>query len=248
MLLRHGEAEDAEIGEAAHDVERNVFVLQMPFVRVRNDFRLREFEHLLADRFHRLVEAGIAEGRRQMRVVDERREAGAVFDRVALRDQPLDRGAAALRDGVGGKSEIRRAHELALVHRNAAKDLREIFAEANARQQVFGLAESARLAHAPRIGGHLADRLHISREPGEAMHRMLLGLHLRGRQRALLRDAQPHGGDRIEMQRLDIGHGGIGVGEPVGTLCGGFGGAEVMGVIRTDRPASSRTAGCERDR
>ena len=53
----------------------------------------------------------------------------------------LDLRRDARSDRRGGQAEIGRAHDLALADRDAALDLREIFAEADADDQLFDLAE-----------------------------------------------------------------------------------------------------------
>ncbi len=72
--------------------------------------------------------------------------------------------------------EIGQPHDLALAHRNAAEDLREIFAEPDADEQLLDLAEAAGRMHALGIGGELADRLDIGREPGEPVGGALLAV------------------------------------------------------------------------
>ena len=86
---------------------------------------------------------------------------------------------------IRAEAEIGQAHDFALVHRNAAEHLREIFAQAYARQQLLGLAEAALLMHALGVGRHLLDRLDIGRKPREAVGRVLLGLDLGGAELAV---------------------------------------------------------------
>ena len=80
------------------------------------------------------------------------------------------------RDGARVEAEIGRPHQLALAHQDAARHLRQEFAGADAHQQLLDLAEAALLAHPLRIGGKLADRLDIGREPGEPVGRSLLAI------------------------------------------------------------------------
>ena len=79
------------------------------------------------------------------------------------------------------------ADDFALVHRDAAEDLGEIFAEADAGQQLLGRAEAALLVHPAGVGGQFLDRFDIGREPGEAMGGVLLGLDLGGAELAVRR-------------------------------------------------------------
>ena len=75
--------------------------------------------------------------------------------------------------------KIGQANDLALAHRNAAEHLCEIFAEADADQEVFGFAELASLAHTLGVGGKLPDGLDIGREPGEPVGCPLLAIETR---------------------------------------------------------------------
>ena len=63
VILGDGEAEHAELGHLRDDIERDVFVAQMPFLRVRHDLAVGEFAHFLADRVERVVEPAGADGR-----------------------------------------------------------------------------------------------------------------------------------------------------------------------------------------
>ncbi len=90
--------------------------------------------------------------------------------------------------------EFLEADDFALVHRDAAENLREIFAKADAGQQLFGLAEPAFAAQALGVGSELLDRLDVSREPGEAVGGVLLGFELARTQLAVDADALAQGG------------------------------------------------------
>ena len=67
------------------------------------------------------------------------------------------------------QAEIGQTHDLALAHGNAAEDLGEIFAGADAHQQFLDLAETAGRHEPLGIGRKLPDRLDIGREPGKAV-------------------------------------------------------------------------------
>ena len=58
-------------------------------------------------------------------------------------------------------------------------DLCEIFAEADADQEIFGFAELAVACHALGVGGKLADGLDIGCEPGEPVGGPLLAIETR---------------------------------------------------------------------
>ena len=92
-----------------------------------HDFGVGEAAHFDADRFEGLVEAGVAD-RAVMRRGDQRRQPRPRFTRFpwrsAFRRPPSRRG-----DLRGGEAEVGEADDFALVHRDAAEDLGEIFAE-----------------------------------------------------------------------------------------------------------------------
>ena len=122
-----------------------------------------------------LVEAGVAD-RALVRLGDQRGEARARLGRVSRLDQRLDRFVAPSRDVFPRQAEIAQADDFALVHRDAAENLGEIFAQADAGQQRLGLAEAAFGAHSARVGGHFLDRLDIGGEPGEPVRGVLFAL------------------------------------------------------------------------
>ena len=93
----NGQPEHAELGHVRHDLERDVAVGQVPFVRMRRDLAVGEFAHLVADRLERLVEPAVADGRAVL-LAHQRDEPRAVLRGVAGRDQLLDRGRHARRD------------------------------------------------------------------------------------------------------------------------------------------------------
>ena len=85
----------------------------------------------------------------------------------------------------GGKPEIGRPHDFALAHRNAAEicaryspsPIRTISSSISPKRAVA--------AHALGVGGELAHRLDIGREPGEAMGGALLAVEQSGDRLAL---------------------------------------------------------------
>ena len=174
----------------------------MPVLRMRHDLGIGEAAHLRADRLEGLVQAGIAD-RARMGVRDQRREPGAGLDRVAGRDQLLDRAGPQGGDLRFLQPEIAWADDLALVHRDPAEDLREIFAKADARHQRLGLAEPSLGLHPAGIAAKLLDRLDIGREPGEAVGGVLLALDRGGAQPAVLAQPQAQRGGGARKQGLD---------------------------------------------
>ena len=102
-----------------------------------------ELAHLVADGFERVVEAAGAD-RGVMAGAHQLDQARAVLRGVAGGDQRVDLGRHARGNRGGGQAEIGRAHDLALADRNAAEDLREIFAEPDADEQFLDLARAGR--------------------------------------------------------------------------------------------------------
>ena len=116
---------------------------------MRHDLTVGEFAHLLADRIECVVEAAGADGRVRP-LAHQFGEPRAARRSVAGGDQMIDGRRHARRHGRRAQSEIGKAHDLALAHRDAAEHLRQIFAGADAHQKLFGLAEGARRHQAAR--------------------------------------------------------------------------------------------------
>ena len=170
-------------------------------MRVRHDLALGELAHLVADRLERLVETAVAD-RRAMMLAHQVGEPRAVFRGVAGRDQLLDFRRDAVRHLFELQSKIARAHHLALAHRDAAKHLREEFAEADPDEEFFQLAEPPGFAHPLRIGGELAQRLGIGRKPRQPVRGALLLVDQFGGNPAVSGNARPDGSRRIGEQRV----------------------------------------------
>src|SRR3954471_11407215 len=159
---------------------------------MRRDLGLAEAAHLGPDRLERVVEPGITDRRGALAGADESDEAGAALGRVAGLDQRLDRLGAVAGEEPAREADRWRGHHLALAQRDAAEDLVEVFADADAPEEVLGLPEAALARGAAGRAPHLADRLGIGRKPGEPMRRVLLGLEPLGRDAALGDDLCPH--------------------------------------------------------
>ena len=173
----------------------------MPALGVRNDLGVGESAHLAADRLEGLVEAGVAD-HAFPRFPDQSGEGGAVFPRVAGGDQRLDGLVAKRRDLVGSEAEVGGAHDFALIHRDGAKDLIEIFSKPDARQQLFSLAESAVLLHTVGVGRHFLDGFDIGRKPGQPVDGMLFSFDLVGAQLAVFAHPVAHGVERAIQEAL----------------------------------------------
>ena len=99
---------------------------------------------------------------------------GAGVDQVA--DLVLEAAQLGARHAERGQ-----AHGLALAHGDAAGDLRQVFAEGGGQQQPLHLAE-ALLGLEPRAPAeHLAQRLDVGREPGQAVRGGLRRVEAAGR-------------------------------------------------------------------
>ena len=202
VILGDGEAEHAELGHLRNHVERNVGVAQMPLLGARSDLVVGELAHLLADRLERLVETAGADRRLLLPLAHERGEPRAARRRIARGDEVLDRRGHPRGHGGRAEPEIGWTHDLALAHGNAAEHLRQIFAGADAHQEVFDLAEIVGLHEPLRICRKLSDRLHIGREPGKPVRGALFAVE-RARDRAAV-DRHPlgDGAAGVREQRL----------------------------------------------
>ena len=100
-------------------------------------------------------------------------------------------------------AEIRGPHDLALADRDATLDLGEIFAKADADDQLFDLRQQPALLHAPGISGELAHRFDIGRKPGEPVRRALFAVEQTRRLPPLQHHPLAHLGGGIRQQRLD---------------------------------------------
>ena len=97
----------------------------------------------------------------------------------------LDRGIHPRRHRGRTKPEVGEPHDLALAHRNAADDLRQIFAGADADQKLLDFAEIPDRRKPLRVGRELPQRLDIGREPGKPVGGALLAIE-RARDRPAL--------------------------------------------------------------
>ena len=128
-------------------------------------------------------------------------QARAVLRGVAGGDQRLDRRRHARGDRRGGQAEIGRPHDLALADRDAAQDLREIFAEPDADEQFLDLGKPPAAMHALGIGGELPHRLDIGRKPGEPVGGALLAVEQARDRPPLQHHALAHLGGGVGQQR-----------------------------------------------
>ena len=156
VFLGDGQREHAEFGHLRDDFERDVLLRRCHCCACGATSVVGELAHFLADRLERFVEAAGADGRRRAACPissTSRARRGAVLpNAIRFSTAGVSRAATA-----AGETEIGEAHELALAHRNAAEDLRQIFAGADAHQQFLDLAEPAARRQPIGIGRELAD-------------------------------------------------------------------------------------------
>ena len=171
----------------------------------------------------RFVEPAIAD-RRLVVPAHQLDQAGAALD-IARGHQAFERSCHALGDRSGREPDIGRPHDLALAHRNAALDLREILADPDLDDELFDLAEAAGRVHALGVGRELADRFDVGGQPGQPVGRALLAVEDAADGVGLDADALAHGPHRIRQQpfghqggfagqgdELDAGFAAIGLG------------------------------------
>jgi len=106
---------------------------------MRRHLAVGEFAHLLADRVERVFEPGRADCRLVL-LAHQLGEPGTARRGVAVDDQMLDGRIEARRHHRSADAEIAEAGDLTLAHGNAADDLRQIFAGADAHQEILDLA------------------------------------------------------------------------------------------------------------
>ena len=172
-LFGYRKPEYAKLGHLRDDLERDVTIGAMPVLRVADHFTVGKFPHFFPDRFQRFIETTRA-NRGAMACAYQFDQAGALLGVRAFGDETFERRVDAGGDLGRRQAKIRRPNHLTLAHRDAAHDLREVFAKPDADEQVFGLSEGARAGHALGIGGELAHRFDIGGEPGKPMGGALL--------------------------------------------------------------------------
>ena len=127
--------------------------------------------------FERLVEAAVADRRVRVasRISSTRRARRRAVLPDAISSRPRTSSAPATSAAV--KPEIGQAHDLALAHRECRPAIWARYSPSPMRdEQFFDLAEVAGRSHPLGIGGELAHRLDIGREPGEAVGGALLAV------------------------------------------------------------------------
>ncbi len=171
-------------------------------LRVGRDAIVGEFAHFLADRIERVFEPAGAD-RRIVMLADQFDEAGAARRGIAGGDKMLDGGRHARGDRGRRQPKIRQPHDLALAHRDAAEDLGQILAGADADDEFLGFAEAPAIGKPLGISGKLPDGLDIGGEPGEPVSGALFAIEDARHRAALDRDPIGDGAAGLGEQGLD---------------------------------------------
>jgi hypothetical protein len=218
-FLGDGQAKDAHAGQFVDDLHRDQLVAQVPAMRMRGDPVVGKPAELVADHREVVVKPGIADGGLPAHVLHRLGQRRPRLGRVAFGDQP--RGGRA--GGAGGDPEIARPGHLALAHRQAAVELRQVFAKADAQDQRLGRAEPplARQPVGPAL--QLAQRLGIGGDPGQRMRGVLVLVKLACIHLARRGDPGPQVFRRRRHQSRHLGQGGRGQGPQVAAGQGSLG-------------------------
>ena len=216
MFLGDGQPEDAHPGQLFDDLHRDQLVALVPALGGGNHLFLGKAAELVADHLQLVVEA--------------RGDGSPVAEQA---DQPQPRripgGGDQRAPGLAGlvvEPEVARPRHLALAHRDAAAQLRQVFAEADLQDELLRLAQPPLAREAARPGVEFVQRLHIGRRPGEAMGGGLMGLQRLGLD--LAGDADPVGQGRAHRAQMAVERrqDRSGQAQRIGQNCGG----KVLGV------------------
>ena len=202
--FRRGQAEDSQVAQFLQQFEGDEFVAQVPTVGERCDLPLGEGVKLVADRLQRLVQAAGFQRGPAARRVQQFDDAGLYRLRGAG-CQPMDHRCepVCLQVGVSG------AKHLALVHRQAARQLTEILVRQQLRRQGLGLAELSRVRQPPRPIRGLAQSLGVGCHPGQAVGDVLLAIQGGPVQTPVKADPRSHRTRQRGAQGLTLGGGEI---------------------------------------
>ena len=146
----------------------------MPLVGMRCHPVLGEAAHLHPHFIHGFIETAVAVGERAARrnhQCDKPRPRGR---RAALLHQMRRSALVQSRHVAMRKSHIAGAGKFRLVHRNAARNLVQIFTSGDLHEQAFDLREFSRRSEPPCIGRKFLQRGHIGGQPRQSVRRMLL--------------------------------------------------------------------------
>jgi hypothetical protein len=202
--LRRRKAEHAQLSHLLDQGQRDQLVAQVPAVGEGRDLLGGETGELVADRLQGLVEAT---------GLQRRPAAGLVEQLDDARLHGLGRAGGQQRNQrlqpVRGDIQIGGAEHLPLVHRQAARQLGEVFVRQQLGRQRLSLAEGFLGHKAFGPGRSLAQGLGIGRRPGEAMGHVLLGVQRRAVEPAVAAHAFAHGVLQLGDQHLSLAAGAV---------------------------------------
>ncbi len=224
-------------------------------MRERLDALGAEAAELVAHHVERLVAQGdVAEIAAGEHITQELGDAGADGLGVAETGERRDIGGAEAREIVLLEGEIGGAQDLGLAQRNAARELREIFAEGHLQHEGFELAELAGCAEMLGPAVHLAQGFDVGRHPGIAVDGELAGFQagcvdraaggdLRGDAAFRCGEQGLRGIERAGGEREKVGEKGRGVGLAHKDLV--FHRAPIFCLVPISQPLSPALAGGE---
>ena len=169
------QAEHAHFCQFFDDFHRDEFIFQMPCMGKRDDLFLGIATELVADHLQLFTQTRSAKGRAALIVAHQGHQLGPCRMGVAHGDQPR-RGSA----GCGhDNTQIRRPGHLALRHRNAAADLRQVFAKGDLDDQRLHIAKAALFLQAQTPSLRLAQGFGVGGQPRQRMGGELMFLKCR---------------------------------------------------------------------
>ena len=142
-FLRDRQPEHAKLAHLPDHRERDELVIEVPSMRMWRHPVGDKLGELRPDEVHVLVEAHITEcGRGRVRL-DEPGQSCSQYRAAAMRNQVIDGTRGKPRRIRARHAKVGKPHELALAHRNAAHDMRAVFAESSPQDQALRLAKLA---------------------------------------------------------------------------------------------------------
>ncbi len=172
-LFRDGKTKDTHFCEFFDDLHRDQFVLEVPFVGERLNFFQRVTTELVADHLQFLIQTRRAEHGRTRLILHDLHQARTSRLRITSAYQRNDFW---LGERIRN-TEVREAQDFALRHRNAAFDLREVFAECDLQDDLFDFAEFALGIQTIRPAVHFFQRFDVGRQPSKAVRNRLMGFN-----------------------------------------------------------------------
>ena len=209
-LLRDGQAEHAHLRQFFDDLHRDQFVLQVPFMGVGDHLIDSIAAELLADHLQLFIKARCAHRDLGGAFAHQFDQTGAGGLGVALRRQAHDLCGHQPALVFLAQAQILQAHDLALVHLDAAIDLPEVLPKSDLLDQVLHLTELAIGLQPLRPVLHLAQAFHIGGQPCQTVCGGLIVLNQLAGDAAIDRQAVLQAGLRSGQNGVHRGDGGTG--------------------------------------